>query len=45
MSRSRTCLVPESHFFEDIDLPRLGYQCTEHVATPNAMHFVLAHPK
>jgi dihydrofolate reductase len=24
-----------------IDLPSLGYHCTEHVATPNAMHVVL----
>jgi dihydrofolate reductase len=24
-----------------IDLPRLGYQCTEHIGTPNAMHVVL----
>ena len=24
-----------------IDLPRLGYRCTEHVTTPNAMHVVL----
>jgi dihydrofolate reductase len=24
-----------------IDLPALGYACTEHVATPNAMHVVL----
>jgi dihydrofolate reductase len=24
-----------------IDLSRLGYQCTEHVGTPNAMHVVL----
>ncbi len=24
-----------------IDAPKLGYQCTEHVATPNATHFVI----
>ena len=24
-----------------IDLPKLGYQCTEHASTPNAMHVVL----
>jgi dihydrofolate reductase len=27
--------------FADIDLPRLGYRRTEHVATANAMHIVL----
>ena len=26
---------------EGIDAPKLGYQCTEHVPTPNAMHFVM----
>ena len=25
----------------NIDTPALGYLCTEHVATPNATHFVL----
>jgi dihydrofolate reductase len=24
-----------------IDLPKLGYECTEHVGTPNATHIVL----
>jgi dihydrofolate reductase len=28
--------------FAGIDLPRLGYRCIEHVATPNAMHVVLS---
>jgi dihydrofolate reductase len=27
--------------FAGIDLPRLGYECTERVVTPNAMHVVL----
>ena len=27
--------------FAGIDLPRLGYECTEHVLTPSAMHVVL----
>jgi dihydrofolate reductase len=27
--------------FENIDLPRLGYKCVEHVATANATHIVL----
>jgi dihydrofolate reductase len=26
---------------QGIDLPKLGYQCTERVATPNATHFVI----
>lgn len=25
----------------DLDLPTLGYECTEHVATPNALHVVI----
>lgn len=29
------------HLFSGLDLPRLGYQRTEHVATPNATHIVL----
>jgi dihydrofolate reductase len=28
--------------FAGIDLPRLGYTCTEHVATPRATHIVLS---
>ena len=27
--------------FDGLDLPSLGYRCTEHVATPNATHVVL----
>ena len=27
--------------FENVDMPQLGYKCTEHVPTPNAMHVVL----
>ena len=30
------------HLFSGIDLPRLGFQRTEHVATPHATHVVLA---
>jgi dihydrofolate reductase len=30
------------HLFVDLDLPTLGYQCTQHVTTPNVMHVVLA---
>jgi dihydrofolate reductase len=29
------------HLFAGIDLPRLGYRCTEHLATANATHVVL----
>jgi dihydrofolate reductase len=29
------------HLLSGIDATRLGYQCTEHVATPNVMHVVL----
>jgi dihydrofolate reductase len=28
--------------FADVDAPKLGYQCVEHVATPSATHLVLA---
>jgi dihydrofolate reductase len=30
------------HLFAGLDMPRLGYACTEHVASPNATHFVLS---
>lgn len=29
------------HLFAGIDAPKLGYRCSEHVATPNATHIVL----
>lgn len=29
------------HLLTGIDLPALGYDCTEHVSTPKALHFVL----
>jgi len=29
------------HLFAGIDARKLGYECTEHVATPNATHLVL----
>jgi dihydrofolate reductase len=28
------------HLFSGVDLPKLGYQCAEHVATASATHFV-----
>jgi dihydrofolate reductase len=30
------------HLFAGMDLPKLGYRCSEHVATANATHVVLA---
>lgn len=30
------------HLFGDIDVCKLGYQCTEHVPTPDATHIVIA---
>jgi dihydrofolate reductase len=33
------------HLFAGIDAPKLGYQCTEHVATVNATHVVLTRRK
>jgi dihydrofolate reductase len=33
------------HFFGDIDLVKLGYTCTEHVAGKRAMHVVLRRQK
>jgi hypothetical protein len=29
------------HLFADIDVPKLGYERTEHVPTANATHIVL----
>jgi hypothetical protein len=29
------------HLLEGIDMPKLGYHCTEHVPTPAATHVVL----
>jgi dihydrofolate reductase len=29
------------HLFANIDMLKLGYQCVEHVCTPNATHVVL----
>ena len=30
------------HLLAGLDLPALGYECTEHVSSPHAAHFVLA---
>lgn len=39
---SPSLLGSGEHLFAGIDLPKLGYQCTEHVATPLATHVVIA---
>jgi len=31
--------------FDGLDVASLGYQCTEHVSTPNATHVVLTHAR
>ena len=36
-----TLLGSGERLFAGIDLPNLGYHCTEHVATPNATHVVI----
>lgn len=33
------------HLLAGIDLPGLGYQCTEHVTTPNTTHVVITKGK
>jgi dihydrofolate reductase len=30
---------------EGIDAPKLGYQCTEHISTPNVTHFFITKPR
>jgi dihydrofolate reductase len=32
------------YLLQGIDTPKLGYQCTEHVSTPNATHVVISRP-
>jgi dihydrofolate reductase len=29
------------NLFSGVNLPKLGYRCTEHVATPNATHVII----
>jgi dihydrofolate reductase len=36
-----TILGTGENLFSGLDLVRLGYRCTEHVATPSATHFVM----
>jgi dihydrofolate reductase len=33
------------HLFAGLDVPKLGYRCSEHVTTPNATHVVLTKGK
>jgi dihydrofolate reductase len=33
------------HLLADIDLPKLGYRCAEHIPTPGATHVVLKRSK
>jgi dihydrofolate reductase len=42
---SPTLLGSGEHLLVGIDTPGLGYQCTEHVPTPNATHVVLTKRK
>src|SRR5262249_28718821 len=39
---SPTVLGSGEHLLADIDLLKLGYRCTEHVASPKATHIVLS---
>ena len=36
-----TLLGSGEQLFANIDMPKLGYRCTEHVPTPKATHVVL----
>lgn len=36
-----TLLGSGEQLFAGLDLPKLGYQCTEHVATPKALHVIV----
>jgi len=38
---SPTLLGSGEHLFGDLDVSKLGYQCTKHTPSPNAMHVVL----
>ncbi|MBC7992879.1 MAG: dihydrofolate reductase [Rhizobacter sp.] len=42
LALSPTLLGSGENLFSGIDLLKLGFRCTEHVATPNALHMVLA---
>jgi hypothetical protein len=43
ISRSRpSSWAPGEHLLGGIDVVKLGYRVTEHVASPNALHVVFA---
>jgi hypothetical protein len=42
---SPTLLGSGEHLLAGIDKPKLGYECTDHVATPNVTHIVLTKRK
>ena len=39
---SPTLLGSGEHLLTGLDLPKLGYRCTEHIPTPNATHVVIS---
>jgi dihydrofolate reductase len=41
LAMSPVLLGSGEHLLAGIDAPKLGYQCTEHVASANAAHIVL----
>jgi len=41
LALSPVLLGSGERLLEGINLPQLGYQCTKHVSTPNATHFVI----
>jgi dihydrofolate reductase len=41
LAMSPVLLGAGEHVFEGLDLPGLGYVCTDHVSTPNATHVVI----
>jgi hypothetical protein len=41
VAMSPVLLGEGENLLEGIDATKLGYQCTEHIATPAAMHFVI----
>jgi dihydrofolate reductase len=42
LAMSPALLGSGEHLLTGIDLPKLGYRCTEHIPTPNATHVVIS---
>ena len=42
LALSPTLLGTGEHLLAGIDLPKLGFRCSEHVSTANALHVVLS---